>query len=424
MLRRPDASTPNLLFCRRLLLAVMVIAALVAATGPATGSADRPTSDARLDTPPIGVHSMLYVNTPPSAMKAMFRQAYEMGASEIRLNIEVSSVFPGPAQSQGSRAGIPRLPRRPNLILSPRRRNPSHPNPLAHPHWTGVDEYMRLARMYHLRVLAVLTSTPAWMANCPRGTPSSQLYRCPPAYPRQWGRAVGEIAHHVRGVIDDFEILNEPDGRWSFLGSPQQYAAILATSYTAIHAADGTARVALGGLMRLGPGGERWMDNMLATPGTEAVHSFDLANIHLRLPPWQVSRAVCQWRGYFTGKGFEGPLWVTETGYPAKRSAQTDYGYEFGPLAQARWLTTVIPAMLAGGVGKIFVTERDLSGRRFGSEGILQTPNPLPPSPTVKRRPSFYAVQRLAQGAWFPAELRYARHAPSYGGQGGSTGAC
>ena len=117
-------------------------------------------------------------------------------------------------------------------------------------------------------------------------------------------------------------------------------------------------------------------------------------------------------------------MWVTETGYPAKRSAQTDYGYESGPPAQARWLTTVIPAMLASGVANIFVTERDLSGARFGSEGILQTPNPLPPSPPFKRRPSFYAVQRLARGAWFPAELRYARHASAYGGQNGSAGGC
>ena len=35
------------------------------------------------------------------------------------------------------------------------------------------------------------------------------------------------IAAHTRVIIDHFEIINEPDGRWAFLGSPQQYARVL-----------------------------------------------------------------------------------------------------------------------------------------------------------------------------------------------------
>ena len=47
----------------------------------------------------------------------------------------------------------------------------------------------------------------------------------------------GAIAAHTRGTINYFEILNEPDGAWAFLGTPQQYAAMLRSSYDAIHAA-------------------------------------------------------------------------------------------------------------------------------------------------------------------------------------------
>lgn len=349
---------------------------------------------------PIGAHSMLYLNTPFSAMKAMFAQASDMGVSDIRLNIEVSSVFPGPAEPRNRQNPLTPLQRRAPRLHVPGRGTGS--NPLAHPQWAGVDRYLRLARAYNVHALAVLTSTPGWMARCPRGTRSGAIYRCPPD-PHDWGRAVGEIAAHTGGVIDDFEVLNEPDGRWSFLGTPQQYAAILAASYRAIHTANPTATVVLGGLMHVGAQGMRWMNAMLSTPQTDAVHRFDVANLHLRMAPTQIAGVACRWESYLRDRGFYGPLWVTETGYPANPAQQTEPGYETGQRAQAAWLTAAIPAMLASGVSRVFVTERDLSRGTYASEGVLQAPNPLPASPPIRRRPSFYAVQRLARAALFPS---------------------
>jgi polysaccharide biosynthesis protein PslG len=399
-MRRRTACICALSAQRWLLLAVVVILGL---TAPAVASSSSGRDELRdgFGPAPIGAHSMLYLNTPFSAMKAMFAQASEMGASDIRVNIEVSSVFPGPAQTR-QRSALTPVARRAPPIQLPSRNGGAHSHPLAHPQWTGVNRYLRLARTYHLHVLAVLTSTPAWMARCPRGTRSNAIYRCPPD-PRDWGRAVAEIAAHTGGVIDSFEVLNEPDGRWSFLGSPQQYAAVLAASYNAIHTADPTARVVLGGLMHVGTLGQRWMDAMLATQGSDAVHKFDVANLHLRVVPTQVPTVTCQWEGYLAAKGFSGPLWVTETGYPANRAEQSDPGYETGPRAQAHWLTATVPAMLASGVEKVFVTERDLSRGQYASEGVLQAPNPLPASPHIRRRPSFYAVQRLARMDLLPS---------------------
>jgi ABC-type sugar transport system substrate-binding protein len=45
---------------------------------------------------PIGVHSMLYLTHPFSAKQAMFEEAAAVGASTIRLDIELSGVFPNP----------------------------------------------------------------------------------------------------------------------------------------------------------------------------------------------------------------------------------------------------------------------------------------------------------------------------------------
>jgi hypothetical protein len=343
-------------------LAALLLCVVLVTAAP--GSAKAPPAADRLRAP-IGVHSMLFLNTPVSAIQAMFQQAAATGASEIRLDLELSGVFV----------------------------NPNTP-----PNWSGVDEYVRLARRYHLRVLADLTATPDYMSDCPPVVPPvSDYWICPPSDPSLWARQAGEIAAHTRGVIDDFEIINEPDGSWAFLGTPEQYAAILSAAHDAIHAANPHARVALGGLMDTGPSGIAWMNAMLATPGADAVHKFDVANIHTRTPyPADTGPVVHDWRRYFASRGFHGPLWVTETGYPAAAAFQTAPGYQDGPDAQARWMTTAIPAMLHAGAAMVFITERDSLTGPYASEGVLQSTDPLTAHPAYGRRPSFYAVRTLA----------------------------
>jgi hypothetical protein len=305
---------------------------------------------------------MLFVTTPFGAKLAMFKEAAALGASIIRLDIALANVFL---------------------------------NPHGPPDWSGVDQYMLLARRYHLRVLADLLATPWYLAACPSGTPAVDSYRCAPTSAAAWGRDAGLIAAHTRSVIDDFEIINEPDGAWAFLGTPQQYAQILAASYDQIHAADPHARVALGGIMNVAD--KAWIDRMLATRGTDAIHRFDIANIHVRTTAARAAPTVAGWRRYFAAKGFTGPLWVTETGYPADPTFQTDPGYRDGPASQARWMRAVVRAMLHAGATIVFVTERDALSGRYASEGVLQSGDPLTADPQYTRRLSFYAVRALAE---------------------------
>ena len=88
---------------------------------------------------------------------------------------------------------------------------------------------------------------------------------------------------------------------------------------------------------------------------------------------------------------------MTETGYPADPAWQSEGRYRDGPASQAAWMTCVIPAMLAAGATTVFVTERDSLAGRYASEGILRSSDPLTADPIYVRRPSFYAVQRLAR---------------------------
>ncbi len=284
----------------------------------------------------------------------MFKEAAALGATTIRLNIALGAVFP----------------------------TPNGP-----PDWRGTDQYMTLARRYHLRVLAVLHATPWYMVDRPDGD-----YHCPPKDPEQWARQAGVIAAHTRGVISYFEIVNEPDGNWAFHGTPQQYAAILTASHHAIDRASPNARVVLGGLMDTGPSGKKWIQQMLATRGADAIHHFDIANIHVRGRAQNAGPIVSSWRRYLVRKGFTGPLWVTEAGYPADPSQQADPAYRGGATAQARYVRTVIPAMLRAGASVVFITERDALTGPYATEGLLDTSDPLTDQPRYTRRQSYYAV--------------------------------
>jgi hypothetical protein len=321
----------------------------------------------------IGVHSMLYVTDPFGAKEAMFKEAAAVRGSVIRVDVALANVFPSASGS---------------------------------PDWSGVDQYMLLARRYHLRVLADLLATPWYMADCASAAQAAVSYRCPPADPVAWAHDAGLVAAHTRGVIDDFEIINEPDGGWAFYGTPQQYAQILSASYEAIHAADPAAQVAIGGLMNVRS--RAWIDAMLATPGAGALHKFDIANIHVRTRAAGTGATVGEWRRYFADKGFTGPMWVTETGYPADPAWQTDPGYRDGPASQARWMSTAIPAMLDAGAAMVFVTERDALTGPYASEGFLRTSDPLTADPAYTRRPSFYAIRALAHAESDPVLARRA----------------
>jgi len=207
---------------------------------------------------------------------------------------------------------------------------------------------------------------------------------------------VGQVAAHAAGAIDDWEIVNEPDATWAFVGSPQQYAQMLSASYAAIKSAEPQARVLIGGIESGSSTG--WLDRVFAAPGADAVHKFDIANVHLRTPLASLAGGVRKWISYFASKGFQGPLWVTEHGYPADPAYQPDPSYRDGSRAQAGYLSASIPALLRAGAAKVFVTERDNGSGKDASEGVLGGNVKDPPSanPQPVPKPAFYAVQALA----------------------------
>jgi hypothetical protein len=265
--------------------------------------------------------------------------------------------------------------------------------------WGHLEEAMSQARMRHLRVLGVLDLTPKSISRCHdrwHGGP----YACPPADMTRYGEMAGEIAHHARGTITHWEILNEPDQAAYFTGTPEDYAHMLRAAYDGIKARVPEAQIVLAGLSRPRPS---WMARVFATPGANAAEAFDVAAIHLRGRISRLEGPFRSWRRFLAGYGFDGPLWVTEHGYPGDPEFQYDRGYRGGPRSQAAYLTESVLRLGSAGAKRVFVSLRDSQAASYNapaspyeSEGMTDVRwNMWMDHPLVTRRPAFGAMRRL-----------------------------
>ena len=283
---------------------------------------------------PISAHAMVHTCCTPAPMKEqVFSEAKALGSGYIRVDVELSGIFTAPD---------------------------------AEPSWDGLDEIMELSRRHDLPVLGILLAPPTG------------------ADPQEFGALAGQVAEHAKGTIDHWEILNEPDADWAWDGTAEEYAQLLSSSYDAIKAAAPDDTVLLGGLAR--PHDPSWLERVFATPGADALHKFDVANVHLRGPVDAVVRRYGEFRSWLAAHGFDGPLWVTEHGYAADPAFQVDRAYAGGDAAQAAYLTQTLVGLGEAGAPEVFVTLRDNPelGPQYVSEGLVG-------------RASFAAVRRLAE---------------------------
>ena len=331
--------------CRTLALCALLV--LCAPTSQARGAP----ADWRHDAP-LGAHAMLYLDAPYSFKRSMFQQSADLGASTIRVDLALTAVFIADGTEQ----------------------------------WQQVDEVMALAREYRLRPVGVLLATPLPVTACPA---EAHSYTCPPSDLDVWKGMVSRMVAHTRGVIQTFEILNEPDGRWAFTGSAADYAELLRGGHDAIRAANP------------GQGRDRRNDEprlpALARTGLRAGRTtpdrlFDIANVHIRASLRRLPEVARAWRRFFAAHhAGDKPLWITEFGYPSDPTYQYDPAYGAGPASQASYLCRALPVLLTGGATKVFVTLRDNLGGQFASEGVIAGSVSDPPTanPRVVRKPAF-----------------------------------
>jgi hypothetical protein len=311
---------------------------------------------------PISAHAMVHTCCMGDAMtERIFAEADAVGSEYIRVDVEMAPIFEEPGGAKRDE-----------------------------PDWSHLDDLLELAGKHDVKVLGVLLATPAYVSTCPERGPDAG--RCAAADTEEYQRLAGEIAEHAKDTIRTWEIVNEPDADWAFEGTPEEYAGMLSAAYDGIKASDPGARVALGGLQR--PDQSEWLERVFATPGADAIHKFDIASLHLRGPVGPVVNRYSAFRAWLGARGFSGPVWVTEHGYPADAAYQVDQSFTGGDPAQAGYLTQSLVGLGEVGAEQVFVTLRDNLEGEYASEGLVHIDGG-PDTPTT-RRASFDAVRRLA----------------------------
>jgi hypothetical protein len=323
---------------------------------------------------PISSAAQLYTCcSTPELQDRVFEEAAASGASYARVDVELHGIFGVSADR---------------------------------PDWSHLDAMIARARRAGVRVLGLIRGTPPWLSSCPQRKGKATI--CAPRDPGEWGRLAGEVADHARGDIDHWEIGNEPDADWAFLGSPEDYARMLSAAYDAIKASAPDDEVVFGGVER--PDHHDWIERVFATPGADAADKFDVAAVHLRLrlrsKLADLGATLVDWRGLLARHGFHGPVWVTEHGYPADPAFQWDPAFRgtdvaSGERAQAALLDRSIPLLARAGASEVFITLYDNLYGEYLSEGLVHIDRGQAGDPAV-RRPAFDTVRDLAI-TWDPA---------------------
>jgi hypothetical protein len=186
---------------------------------------------------------------------------------------------------------------------------------------TRMDRCFALARARGLRVLATLSGTPGW-ANGGRDR------NVPPLDSGDYARAAQWAAARWAGVVDAWEVWNEPDPSQTFwTGSVEQYVELLRAAYPAIKRGNPGALVVFGG-----PSGNN--DRFIAAAyAAGAKGSFDVMATH----PYQ-GRSDAEperpddgnrwWlthvpavRAVMRRNGDDKPIWFTEFGWSTHENA-------------------------------------------------------------------------------------------------------
>ena len=309
----------------------------------------------------LGSHSMLYLNSTPAHQEALFQAAAESNLRHLRMDFALGLVF----QRDGA-------------------------------DFTAVDRIDALAARYRVRVLAVLTEIPWFIADC-GNLPWTHMGRCPPArvHEATWREMVFRVVRRARN-IRHWQLGNEPNDVRTFVGTPADYARWAALAADGIRAARPQARIASGGFSYLD---RPFIAAVLHDAANPLIRRIDVATVHVRGALRSLRGAVERARAFFRRSGFAGRLWVTESGYPSRPEHQWDPALRGGEADQARWMLRGPRGMLAGGADVVFVAYRDSPefgpASQYASEGVVLWPQ-LTPDGRAIPKPAYWALRALA----------------------------
>ncbi len=260
------------------------------------------------------------------------------------------------------------------------------------------DRAIRLAKSLGFNILGSLDTTPRWASAVPSET-DIQYRAYPPKNMEDWGKYVYETVSHYKGIIDYWEVWNEPDsagflklsGLFDQMRRPGVYADLLKVAYTEAKRANPDS-IIVGGA-GTGQPPTRWVEEIFARG---AYDYMDVLSYHfytdgrpgdaLDTPTSvYIGQLKALMRKY--GKGSEKPIWESESGIMYPESAyhnilQVSPGYSLSGKDAAAYIVRNYVHLLASGVSKWFYYSAFVGHRidRTDATGFFEwdgSPRPL-----------------------------------------------
>lgn len=210
------------------------------------------------------------------------------------------------------------------------------------------DEVVELATEAGVRLIPYVAYTPEWNSD---GSPEA-FWKTPPRDLREFTELMRLLAERYRGRIRSWEIWNEPDNRDYWLGSAEDYGALLAAGAEGVRAGDPDAQVVLGGLA----GDVDFLRELFDEHG--AAGRVDVVNLHGYYETWNPNpletfpEYVAEVTSVLERHGGRQALWMAEVGYsdlapPAGSFVGRRYDYEHTPEFQAVVLVRTLALLFA-----------------------------------------------------------------------------
>lgn len=208
--------------------------------------------------------------------------------------------------------------------------------------WTNIDRVVNTARNNGIKSLAIITYAPTWAetSNCPRDS------ICPPADPVQFAKFAGIVASRYKGIIDAYEIWNEPNliMFWATGANFSDYSELLKLSYTEIKKVDPNVTVLSGGLAASADEGGSispitfvkglYSSNANYYFDAVALHPYSYPVLPSYVASWNSWQQMYTIRNYMVSNGESSKkIWVTEYGAPtggpgtSRDSSQLSFSY-------------------------------------------------------------------------------------------------
>jgi hypothetical protein len=188
-----------------------------------------------------------------------------------------------------------------------------------------------------------------------------------------WAEFVYNTVVHYRDRVKHWEIWNEVEWDWFWLGTEAEYAQLLKVGYQAVKAADPDATVLFAGLHYWADPTyfERVLDILNDDPtAPDNDHFFDVMSVHLYSRASTTHDVVNQIRGRMNVYVPGHPIWLTETGVPVYDGAYPGLRSQYSAteVEAAGYLIQSYANAIAAGVGRYhwFRVHDDVMDEHFG----------------------------------------------------------